>query len=789
MQEPFKFSTKAKTLERLQGKLSKSSIPTFIHFTVGEWKQGKAETAEKIRRTLGTPVVVRSSALNEDAYESSMAGYFESILDVKPASDAELEKAVSAVIASYGKNQNHDDKNQVLVQTQVMDVQLSGVIFTQDLETGSPYYVINYDDFSGRTDILTSGSNQQQKIFTYCKLFDRTPSDPFMIQTIAAIRELEQVTGHDALDIEFVISNDTFYLLQVRPIATKKKERFSPAEFKETLENIKKFFVENNKPFPNLAGREVAYGIMPDWNPAEIIGVDPKPLAFSLYRFLITDTVWPLAREELGYKCVGYQPGIVSLAGKPYIDIRMSFNTFLAGTISPETSEKLVNFFIRKLRRFQDYHDKVEFKVVYTCYVLDFDSIADEMLQEGFSREEIAETKQSLFKLTDDILSERTTSIDAELHLSEVLAERRERIVRSKMSPLVKIAQLGYDCRNYGTLPFSKLARFAFISTINMRALVRKGAITQEDCDKFFNSIDTVATEFLHKLGELKAGKMTKNAFLREYGHLRPGTYDIMSPTYEEKFDEYIDLGNFVEPQPKPRFEFDAATKKKIDAELKAHGFSVSADWFLSFVRRSVMAREESKLEFTKNLSYMLRYMEEYLGNLGISREEVSFVTMDDILEFSHASLTHDALDHLREKIRRNKRKFSMMKLIRLPPLIFMEKNVEYFRATHETPNFVAQNTVRGEVVVLEPNGSQSIDIRNKIVLIQNADPGYDWIFSHGIAGLVTEFGGAASHMTVRAAEFNIPAAIGCGSTLFNQLKGCKRIELNCAAKYAKAIL
>ena len=33
---------------------------------------------------------------------------------------------------------------------------MSGVIFTRDLVTGSPYYVINYDDESGSTSSVTS---------------------------------------------------------------------------------------------------------------------------------------------------------------------------------------------------------------------------------------------------------------------------------------------------------------------------------------------------------------------------------------------------------------------------------------------------------------------------------------------------------------------------------------------------------------------------------------------------------------------------------------------------------
>ena len=31
---------------------------------------------------------------------------------------------------------------------------------------------------------------------------------------------------------------------------------------------------------------------MPDWNPAEIIGKKPRPLALSLYQELITNHTW-----------------------------------------------------------------------------------------------------------------------------------------------------------------------------------------------------------------------------------------------------------------------------------------------------------------------------------------------------------------------------------------------------------------------------------------------------------------------------------------------------------------
>ena len=39
----------------------------------------------------------------------------------------------------------------------IKDVNASGVIFTKNISNGAPYYIINYDDLSGKTDTVTSG--------------------------------------------------------------------------------------------------------------------------------------------------------------------------------------------------------------------------------------------------------------------------------------------------------------------------------------------------------------------------------------------------------------------------------------------------------------------------------------------------------------------------------------------------------------------------------------------------------------------------------------------------------
>ena len=67
--------------------------------------------------------------------------------------------------------------------------------------------------------------------------------------------------------------------------------------------------------------------------------------------------------------------------------------------------------------------------------------------------------------------------------------------------------------------------------------------------------------------------------------------------------------------------------------------------------------------------------------------------------------------------------------------------------------------------------------------MIKNADPGYDWIFTKNIKGLITMYGGVASHMAIRCAELKIPAAIGCGEINFNKFRTGDQLQIDCSNK------
>ena len=81
---------------------------------------------------------------------------------------------------------------------------------------------------------------------------------------------------------------------------------------------------------PGVFGETTVFGQMPDWNPAELLGRVPRPLAISLYEQLITEKVWSRARNMMGYSVPQAQSLMSIFTGQPFIDVRLSFNSFFA---------------------------------------------------------------------------------------------------------------------------------------------------------------------------------------------------------------------------------------------------------------------------------------------------------------------------------------------------------------------------------------------------------------------------------------------------------------------------
>ena len=210
----------------LSDRLNFFQVPKLLLLEQTDFKNGSDALFDQINDFFnGRSVVIRSSAKDEDGFHESAAGKYHSVLNVSSKDKESIFNALQQVVTSYSKSDSSELNHQVIVQEMVTQTIMSGVLFTHELSTGAPYYVINYDDVTGRTDSVTSGNGEYSNRTLYIR---RDGKDSIRSQRfqhlISAVNELEYVLHSKHIDIEFAM-NDKFEakLFQVRSLTGTKK--------------------------------------------------------------------------------------------------------------------------------------------------------------------------------------------------------------------------------------------------------------------------------------------------------------------------------------------------------------------------------------------------------------------------------------------------------------------------------------------------------------------------------------------------------------------------------------
>ena len=160
-----------------------------------------------------------------------------------------------------------------------------------------------------------------------------------------------------------------------------------------------------------------------------------------------------------------------------------------------------------------------------------------------------------------------------------------------------------------------------------------------------------------------------------------------------------------------------------VNLKLKNIGYKFNSFRLESFIRNSIYLREYGKFILSKKINSILESREEQGKNF-------------------------------------------IGGLINLPEVINNKKDCYEYMIKTVSPNFIGKGVVFGKMVFLE-----------------KADPGYDWIFTQKINGLITKYGGSNSHMSLRCAELNIPAIIGCGEEFFKKWSQFESLEIDFDSK------
>ena len=766
------FSTKAGTLARLLGQLRSAQIAPLVFFSVADWRDDRAACLAQVPAIIGAgPWIVRSSCQREDGENESNAGMFLSLTVVKAEG---MAVAIEQVIAAYGEACAADE---VLIQPMLPNVLRSGVAFSHDPNTCAPYRVVNWSEGEDTTTV-TGGMGGR----IWQQAAQSSISPPAELSgVVALLEELLTLFSGVPVDCEFAVTlegaTEVLWLLQARPLILFGTPESGTAQAAR-LESIQRKVARGMQPHPFLMGRRTVYGVMPDWNPAEIVGIRPKPLALSLYRELITDAIWAYQRHNYGYRNLRSFPLMPHFFGLPYIDVRLSFNSFIPADLDEGLAGRLVDHYIDRLLAEPTLHDKVEFEIVFSCYTLDLPQRLERLAEAGFSKHEREAIAHSLRKLTNRIVHPKEGLWRGDAAKIETLNVRREELLASSVDPLERVYWLLEDAKRYGTLPFAGLARAGFVAVQMLKSLVAVGVFSQADYDAFIGGVSTVS-------GQLTRDRATldKATFLARYGHLRPGTYDILSPRYDEAPELYFDWSQRpAAPEPVKPFALTLPQMREIVKLLEAHGLQPDPVGLFDFMQAGIELRELAKFHFTRNLSDALALIAEVGGQYGLTREDLAYCDIAAFKEL-HVAATNPK-DVLLRSIEQGKARYAETLKISLPPLIAKPEDVWAFEWPESAPNFISQKQVTAPVVGCDARER----LAGAIVCIPNADPGFDWLFAYPIAGLITAWGGANSHMAIRAGELGLPAVIGAGEVLYRHWSAAQRLHLDCAGRRVEVL-
>lgn len=771
---------KSGVLKNLNGRIRKAKILPQYAFSYLEWSSDSNYIISKLfeEKFCNDCLIVRSSASQEDSVGQSSAGAYTSVLNVQGKSA--IRNAISEVFLSFGREIKNDDM--VFIQPMLKNVELSGVVFTTDPSNGAPYFVIDYA-YGNDTTVITAG--QQINGATAYIHHSRLILAPEKLKPVINLsEELIEVTNSRHLDIEFGVDGlGEVYLFQLRPLHV--NASFSEMENQLQERSLvlgQELFKRLKKSSPHVNNQKTMLGNMPDWNPAEIIGVRPKPLALSLYKEMITDRIWAYQRDKYGYKNLRSAPLLYSIAGSPFIDIKTCFYSFVPKMVSEDLSARLVEYYINKLSSAPELHDKIEFEIVFSCYTPSLPRKLQELKKHGFTDSDLTELAVSLKHLTNRVTHSESGEWRVDRGKIDILRYRQLKLAARKIDSYDYIFWLAEDCKRYGTLAFAGLARAAFVATQFLNSMGEEGVLSKNRIEQFWVSLETMGSNISRDFYLLD-----REVFLEKYGHLRPGTYDIVSDSYSEKPERYFDWQKDTNSNNQPDsfyssrdFSLSNEEEKKVQTMLDMHGIQHTPQSLFRFFKAAIEGREYGKFIFSWSIDRILKQVESLGKTCGFSREDCSFINFQELLmNYSYSSSIEDCMG---STINRGKANYNILKKITLPNLICDERDLWCFEIKNGSPNYITLGQVSGEVFALKSGGNYS-NIKNKIVLIESADPGYDWILTAGIKAFVTCYGGANSHMAVRALELDLPAVVGVGERAFKKWTAARNIEINCAQR------
>lgn len=735
-------TSKASWLALVRNSSLSRYVPRFTVITCAEWLAQRRECLTRIQQQFaGAQLAVRSSKYNEAAGLPGQAGRYRSCGPVDAANRVALRRAIKSVFESYGDLHSADE---VMVQVWVADSTATMGVTSADATAYSGTATLSY--YVGEsTNAITAGWTNVQRFW----LTANTPPSKIwpgaVRRAFALLAALESTLKRTALELEIAVDHrGRLRLLQVTPstrISSHAAPRVSTALHEKRWAQAAREFEKRAQPRDGELGRQPLFGLMPDWNTAELLGEHPRPLAASLFDALIGNCAWRQARINSGYRRSAVHPLLGFIAGRPYVNVRTSLNSLIPDGVPDATARRVIAESINTLSQQPELHDRIETDLFPTCV-----GFANEgrlqLSNAGLSKADQQLWHAALLALEPSwqAFSKRATAYhDVENFVLKVVVETRNDEVGT-----AKLRSALASIRSAVALPFAMHARLAFVARFQLASLVTAGAISQK-------RLDTI-------LGCVAVANSVEGLIARDAGVLRPATFDIrVRPV------GHISVSAKNATRATPRATFTTKEHRAVAALLKPLKLNVDANAWLDMSLRRIELRETYKYRLSIALSNWLSALTNWGRWRNLSVDDLSFLRIKN--------LTHNREpNELRRHITRNQKRYDDEASIKMPLLIASRADIRANTQPALRPTFLGCGRVSGPLTVIDRHARAQPIAPSAVVLIRAADPGFDWIFAYPFAALVTCYGGPHSHMAVRCAELNVPCVLGCGETVYNAL-------------------
>ena len=372
------------------------------------------------------------------------------------------------------------------------------------------------------------------------------------------------------------------------------------------------------------------------WRPAEILGLNPRPLDCSLYKEFITSGKWNESISHFGY-ANEVNDIMQKIGNKPYISVDYSIAGLTPKSLSPNIKFKLKEYYIDKLKKRPQMHERLERDLIFNCYDFATKDKLIELMDYGFSDSEIKELSEALYEVTTNIMNiyedvfkrdfddlSRLTDLRHEIRSYTPLKETNIMKVYKYINDLVQAIE------DFGAHQYIRQSRCDIIARSLLKSLADKGYFTHEEIYRFISSIETEETKFEDYINRYIHGEINTDEFNELYGHLRVKTFDIRTDCYKHmKIDGIFEGGN--DSYVREKYTLD---ENVLSQALKDIGFDIRPSDFISLVSDMIKNKAYFRFEFIKSVSLILD-MIVVVGNLhGIDREDMSYLEIQELISY-----------------------------------------------------------------------------------------------------------------------------------------------------------